>query len=192
MCFCVSLDHYGFVFVLLALVFHYRAKGRTCPKWPILCRVGRKTLLCPSGWAMYTVSVTFECPRLTRFFHKMNMFAMSLNSCTEVIQSISGCVSIYFDIVNCMYTLSLKVHHPLIPRHQETVFALSSLVQYTAVCSINVWTFFYLYFVYLYIQGLTFFVLLILYEPTPVFSRCTRHGRNHWYQNHLWVQTLPC
>jgi len=50
--FFISLDRFGFVFsnfVLLTVVFFCTEPrdwlGRTSPKWPILCRLGRKTLL---------------------------------------------------------------------------------------------------------------------------------------------------
>jgi len=44
---CISFDWWMCAFVVLGLVFQYQAKRfawGTSPKWPILCRVGRKTL----------------------------------------------------------------------------------------------------------------------------------------------------
>jgi len=54
LCFCVSLDHFGFVVSKLVLFSFSCIKprawlGRTSPKWPILCQVGCKTLLHPLG-----------------------------------------------------------------------------------------------------------------------------------------------
>ena len=88
MCSYVSLDHFGFVLskrVLLGLVFFSTEPrdwlGRTSLKWPMLCRVGRKTLLrfhfwftlCHFNCLLWKKEVTFVSASVELFAAAVDM-----------------------------------------------------------------------------------------------------------------------